>query len=347
LLLADRDAKLRDVAADLVGEGPAGNPRVTVVIPTRDRAEFLRRSVLSALHQNGVSHEVVVIDDGSRDDTVSMLEALADPRVRTISLGVSHGVSAARNCGIEAARGAWIAFLDDDDVWSPDKLKLQLAAAEQTREAVIGYTGCVYIDTEGAIIRKRRTPALSEFPRGLADTNLIGGPSTVMVRTDAVRAAGGFDPLLSTLADWDLWLRLCPLGAIFAVPEVLVGYRIHAANMHSGATAGIRRELRYLRRKHADFAAAQGTTIATAEFSLWLVKRYRESGRRLDAAREYMRLAWLQRRPRQLARAAAMLAQPQIRNGFEERDPLERETHVENPGRLTWLATDDLSPIPG
>jgi hypothetical protein len=110
------------------------------------------------------------------------------------------------------------------------------------------------------------------------------------------------------LADWDLWLRLYAPGRLFITREVLVGYRFHDSNMHVAELNGVRRELRHLRRKHRHRAEATGTFLGATEFSLWLVGRYRESGHYLQAAREYTRLAWLQRRPRQLARATAMLA---------------------------------------
>jgi glycosyltransferase involved in cell wall biosynthesis len=294
---------------------------------------MLSRALASALAQTAVSLEVVVVDDGSVDETARSLAAVDDPRLRVVSLGVSHGVSHARNRAIAEARGEWIAFLDDDDVWAPEKLQLQLAAADGVRNPVIGYAGCVYVDADGNVIRRRRTPDLGEFPQGLAQTNLIGGPSGVIARTEAIRALDGFDPLLSTLADWDLWLRLVRLGEIFATPEIVVGYRLHEANMHAADVAGIRRELAYLRQKHAAFAEAAGSEIGSAEFSLWLVKRYRESGRRIDAAREYLRLARLQRRPRQLVRAAAMLVRPKLGNGIVDptAEPAERTE------RYGWL----------
>jgi glycosyltransferase involved in cell wall biosynthesis len=274
--------------------------------------------MLSALGQVGVDVEVIVIDDGSTDGTGAFLRSVDDPRLRAVTLGASHGVSAARNRGIDDARGEWVAFLDDDDVWAPEKLRCQLSASVDVRNPVLGYTGSVYVDDSGDVVRQRRTPDPAELSHGLLSTNLIGGPSTVIVRTEALRRAGAFDRMLSTLADWDLWLRLSASGGAFLASEVLVGYCMHEGNMHASDVAGLRRELRYLRHKHRDLAAAHHVRLGTPEFSLWLVKRYRESGRRLDAAREYLGLAWAQRKPRQLVRAAAMLVGPQIHDGLAE-----------------------------
>ncbi len=103
-------------------------PLVSVVVPTHNRARLLRRTLRSILAQHMVDLEVVVIDDGSTDDTGDV--AATDPRVLVIRNRESAGVSAARNRGIAAARGEWIAFCDDDDLWSPDKLNRQLTAAD-------------------------------------------------------------------------------------------------------------------------------------------------------------------------------------------------------------------------
>jgi glycosyltransferase involved in cell wall biosynthesis len=172
----------------LCGGGRSESPLVSVVVPTRNRARLLRRSLGSALAQLGVSFEVIVVDDGSRDETSEVLAECGDSRLRVITLASSLGAAEARNFGIRAAEGEWLAFLDDDDIWAPEKLRHQLADAEKTADAMIGFTGAVYIDAEERRLRMRRIPDLSEFPHGLLETNLIGSPSTVVARTDLVRA---------------------------------------------------------------------------------------------------------------------------------------------------------------
>src|SRR5436190_21061432 len=94
-------------------------PEVSVVIPTRDRWDLLRTTLGGALGQRRVSHEVIVVDDGSADETPTRLAEVSDPRLRTVRLGRSMGAAAARNRGLAEARGDWVAFLDDDDVWAP------------------------------------------------------------------------------------------------------------------------------------------------------------------------------------------------------------------------------------
>src|SRR3954468_2829862 len=106
----------------------AGPPEVTVVIPTRDAWDLLPATLTGALAQEEVALEVVVVDDGSRDGTAAGLAewARADPRLRVCRLEPSAGVGAARNAGIERARGEWLAFLDHDDLWAPRKLREQV-----------------------------------------------------------------------------------------------------------------------------------------------------------------------------------------------------------------------------
>jgi glycosyltransferase involved in cell wall biosynthesis len=123
-------------------------PEVTVVVPTHDREALLRQTLGSILGQRGVDFEVIVVDDGSSDDTAAAVAGLGDPRVRLVRHGRPLGVAAARNRGIAEAAGAWLAFCDDDDLWAPDKLARQLQAATQTGANWV-YTGEVHIDADG------------------------------------------------------------------------------------------------------------------------------------------------------------------------------------------------------
>src|SRR6266542_1529901 len=109
--------------------GKAMSIDVSVVIPTRGRVDFLSCAVGAALGQQGVNVEVVVVDDASPDGTASWVAKQREDRLRLVRQDTQRGVSAARNSGVQAARGTWVAFLDDDDAWAPDKLESQLSAA--------------------------------------------------------------------------------------------------------------------------------------------------------------------------------------------------------------------------
>jgi len=306
----------------------AAPPDVTVVLPTRDRLDALGRALGSALAQAEVSLEVIVVDDASVADVAPVVAPLEDERVTTVRLPRNEGVAVARNRGIELARAPWVAFLDDDDLWAPEKLRCQLEAISDG--CALSYTGSVYVDERGRPLYERRTPSPAELRPGLLRTNLIGGPSTVLARTETLRAAGGFDTRLSALADWDLWIRLVAEGEAVSVDRVLAGYTVHASNMHIGSRRALARELRYLREKHRALATSWQTEVGAPEFSAWLAGRYRASGRRTAAAREYASLAVRRRRPRHVVQAsAAVLGIPP------------RERRRPRPDAYAWLAPLD------
>jgi glycosyltransferase involved in cell wall biosynthesis len=199
---------------------------VSVVIPTHDRREFLGATLGSVLRQKDVEFDVTVIDDGSTDDTAQFLETLRDPRVRVIRNDVPKSVAAARNQGIAATTGNWLAFVDDDDLWAPDKLALQVRAAREADRQWV-YTGAVEIDARGRAIAGSPPPPPERAWTRLPHANLIpGGSSGVMASRQSIIDAGGWDPGVFH-ADWDLWIRLGMLGPPACVPEPLVAYRIH------------------------------------------------------------------------------------------------------------------------
>ncbi|MEP7346769.1 MAG: glycosyltransferase family A protein, partial [Gemmatimonadaceae bacterium] len=185
---------------------------VSVVIPTRDRSSLLARTLHSVLDQQGVDLRVIVVDDASSDDTPAMLARVGDDRLTVIRHTTPGGVSAARNAGIEASTGDWVAFLDDDDLWSPTKLKAQIEAADST-ERVWAFSGSITFTEDGTMFFGEAPPPVDVIVASLRMRNCVpAGASNVVVRTSALRQSGGFDPSLRHLADWDLWIRLVRLG---------------------------------------------------------------------------------------------------------------------------------------
>lgn len=292
---------------------PAGvHPVVSVVIPTRDRWSLLNRALGTALAQVGVDLEVIVVDDGSSDGTPSRLRAAAHPRVRLVARPQSMGVAEARNLAIGMARGEWLAFLDDDDVWAPDKLRRQLDAAGPGVSFV--YTGALVIDGAGRVTGVRRTAGVDELEPGLFETNLVGTPSGVMARTDLLRRLGGFDRAFGILADWDLWIRLMGMGRVAVCEEALIGYTQHPANMHLADPDKLRVELDALRAKHREACELRGVELGGLAFTRWLVGRYRAAGMRSEAARLYLGIGLRYRSPRDVLRAIGlMLGEPAMR----------------------------------
>lgn len=192
---------------------------VSVVIPTRNRARYVPGAVASVLAQTHRDLELIVVDDASDDDTPLVLAALSsrDRRVRVVRQERRGGAPRARNTGVHHARGAAIAFLDDDCVWAPSKLERQIPLLDDGHGVV--YTRQAIRDGDHWIVEGRPSAAA---PLGsLLRTNYIGTPA-LLVRRALFNAVGGFDEALPRLQDWDLVLRLARHTRFAYVPDVLV-----------------------------------------------------------------------------------------------------------------------------
>ena len=233
----------------------------------------------TVLRQQGASLEAIVVDDGSTDDTAERITELADRRVRLVRHDAPLGVSAARNSGIDVARGRWIAFLDDDDLWAPTKLSAQLDAASDAGATWV-YSGCVKIDTHQRIIGGAPPPTPQALTNTLRSLNPVpGGCSGVVVARTALSAVGVFDPELSNLADWDLWIRLGETGAPACVVAPLVAYRLHGGQASLDVDL-IVREAELITRKH-------GLTLDRGQFHHYLAHKCLLGGRRRGALKHF------------------------------------------------------------
>ncbi len=225
-------------------------PEVSVIIPTHNRRALLRRTLHAALAQAGVALEVVIIDDGSVDGTQDMLASLSDRRVVVRRHERPRLVSAARNLGIETARGEWVAFLDDDDLWAPDKLDQQLRAIRAAHTSW-AYTGFVQVDADLHVVSAVRPQPPAIVRKGMPFRNMApAGSSTILARRDLLREVGGFDVSLRKLEDWDLWIRLAHAAEPAWVPEPLTAYVEHRG-MASRSSGDYFRELDTLALRYA------------------------------------------------------------------------------------------------
>jgi len=193
---------------------------VSVVIPTHDRAAFVVRALRSVAAQTYGDYEIIVVDDGSADDTESSVRATG---IRARYLRQVHtGVSAARNRGVAAADGEWIAFLDSDDVWLPEKLARQMAFVQSQGGIEACQTEEIWI-RNGVRVNpgnRHRKPSGDIFAASL-ELCLVS-PSAVMLRRATFERLGGFDEGLPACEDYDLWLRLAVDTPVHLVPERLV-----------------------------------------------------------------------------------------------------------------------------
>ncbi|MGQ9669124.1 glycosyltransferase family 2 protein [Desulfosoma sp.] len=194
---------------------------ISVIIPTRNRAAMVRQAVESALAQKSVSLELIVVDDGSQDDTPSLLASYGEAVLR-LRLDPSQGVSAARNAGILVSRGEWIAFLDSDDLWLPGKLRAQLDYFRQHSHMRICQTEEIWIHKG----RRRNPKKYHAKPSGWCFERLLErclvSPSAVMLHRSLLDEVGLFDESLPACEDYDLWLRIGCRHPIGLVPRPLV-----------------------------------------------------------------------------------------------------------------------------
>ena len=255
-------------------------PLASVVVPSHNRARLLQRTLRSILAQQLVDLEIIVVDDGSSDNT-SAVAAAAGPRVTVRRHARAAGVSAARNHGVAVARGDWIAFCDDDDLWAPDKLSRQLAAAEAARSDW-AYAGDVNVDDGLRVLSGGPPPDPAAVMQLLRRYNpLSSGGSNVVVRSQRLKAAGGFDPELRRTEDWDLWIRIARAGPPAWVPAPLVAYRFHGGNIAADSSDMVHEARRLAERYNipVDMTAMQRRAA-------WSALRAGQRGR---AARYYAR----------------------------------------------------------
>ena len=285
-------------------------PEVSVVIPTRNRAALLlAHGVRSALTQEDVELELIVVDDGSTDDTAEQVRAIGDDRVRVVRHEEPRRLAGARNAGVDVATAPWLAFLDDDDLWSPRKLRTQLDAAAAVGAEWV-YADTIAVDEELRVLEADDFPPPADLPDLLLTGNHVpGGGSCVVARTDAVRAAGRFDESLLFFTDWDMWLRLVRRGLPAACDEVLVARLVHPTNMLFREGPTVLESLEQMLGKHRE--VTRGDRLAIAQ---WVAQRYRVAGHPRQAARYYLDAALRYRSAgNAVAAAGALFGEPGLR----------------------------------
>jgi glycosyltransferase involved in cell wall biosynthesis len=193
---------------------------ISVIIPTYNRAHSLSRAIDSVLSQTYPPLEIIVVDDGSQDDTASLM---ADRYSQCVYLfQTNQGVSSARNLGIEKARGEWIALLDSDDRWLPNKLKLQLEALTESPQYRICHSNELWIRNGVRVnqMRKHEKSGGKIFQRCLP--LCVISPSSVILHRTLFEDFGLFDIELPACEDYDLWLRICAMEEVLFIDEPLI-----------------------------------------------------------------------------------------------------------------------------
>lgn len=208
-------------------------PRISVIIPTYNRRDLITEAIDSALAQTFTDYEVIVVDDGSTDDTLQQLRRYGD-RIR-YQFQDNRGVAAARNAGIRMARGEFVCFLDSDDLWKPEKLAVQIRFAEAHPEYGLIASEQQYFDADGKEMNHSKA-AMYRIRNGMVVEHLLFGnwipTSTVMLRRECLEAVGGFDEDVGQFGeDWLLWMKVAARYPIYFIPEPLAVYRFHSGQL--------------------------------------------------------------------------------------------------------------------
>ncbi|WP_426112979.1 glycosyltransferase family 2 protein [Massilia sp. PWRC2] len=200
-------------------------PLVSVVIPTYNRGYCIAACIASVLAQTLADFEIIVVDDASSDDTAARVAAMSDPRISYVALASNQGGAVARNTAIGRARGEFVAFLDSDDIWLPDKLAKQIAGLRAAgARCALSYTWLTCVDDDG-VETMRIHPDIDGFCfEQILVSNFIGSFSNLVVRRELLVAAGALDVAFRSCQDWDLFIRLCRQGSVHCQREYLVRY---------------------------------------------------------------------------------------------------------------------------
>ncbi|MGH7843962.1 MAG: glycosyltransferase family 2 protein [Candidatus Binatia bacterium] len=217
-------------------------PKVSIIIPTHNRARLLRAAMDSVLRQAFQDFEIIVVDDASQDQSEEVVRSFADPRIRYLRHATNKGQGASRNAGIQYASGEYIALLDDDDEWLPHKLEKQVQRLDDS-PAKIGlvYTGfCKVAGPDKRVIAQVLPEKRGSLFEDMCFRNWIGTCSTVLLRRSCFEKIGWFDETLPSGVDYDMWLRLAKQFDIDCIREPLVLYTVHPHSISTNYETRIR-----------------------------------------------------------------------------------------------------------
>lgn len=249
------------------------SPLVSVVVATYNMGHYLPQAVQSILSQSHANVEVVIVDDGSTDDTPRVTEDLSrDPRVR-VHRQANGGQAKAKNKGIELSRGDFLAFLDADDMWLPDKLVRQLALFENRPHVGVVYSDYACMDGEGAAIPKPPTRMhRGRISGALLIENFVSFP-TAVVRRECIERCGVFDLTYGMGIDYDLWLRISAHYEFDFVVEPTVRYRIWSGQMSKNYRKRYESAIRIMQRFLTDNPHAVAPAVVRAAWAHTYVGR--------------------------------------------------------------------------
>ncbi|MFN3530991.1 MAG: glycosyltransferase family 2 protein [Candidatus Brocadia sp.] len=216
-------------------------PKVSVIIPTYNRSEFLSSAIASVLNQTFQDFEIIVVDDGSKDNTPEVVNRLNNKKIKYIRNEINKGEAGARNTGIINSNSEYIAFLDDDE-WLPEKLTLQVDLLKNSPTKVgVVYTGYIEVDrTSQKILWKMVPVKKGNIYKDMFIKNYVGIPSTVIARRACFEKIGLFDESVVYPTDYDMWIRISKEFHFEYIKKPLVKYYIHKNTISSNSEIRIR-----------------------------------------------------------------------------------------------------------
>lgn len=207
--------------------------KISVIIPVYNGAKTIKHTIKSVLNQSYNNLEIIVIDDGSIDSTLEVVDSIDDCRIQVFSYHNS-GACVARNRGLSKALGKYIAFIDADDLWTLDKLESQWKVLQENSQASVAYSWTDYINSEGQVIRPgRHVTANGDIYSKLVVYNFLENGSNPLISHDALKKIGGFNESLTAAQDWDMWLRLAAEYEFVCVEKVQILYRVSTNSISS------------------------------------------------------------------------------------------------------------------
>jgi glycosyltransferase involved in cell wall biosynthesis len=309
---------------------------VSVIIPTRNRALLARRATAIAASQVGVNVQVVVVDDGSNPPLGrGLIESEADG-VKLVRNPAPGGLAQARNAGLAACSAEWVAFLDDDDFWAPDKLEKQLGTADEAG-AVFVYASAISVDQNHRFLKFMPAPATRGLYETLLRKNVMpAGSSNVVVNRALLEHVGGFDEEFGHLADWDLWIRLAHEARPATCAETLTAYVEHPNALHVTQAGELWTDFAMMRAKHR----AANAEPSEREFSRFVASAQYRAGRRRAASRTLLSSFRQHRAPGDLARAISVLAGDTATTTARRLGTRAADARVPR-----WVSVDDSAPM--
>ncbi|HEY9635335.1 MAG TPA: glycosyltransferase [Coleofasciculaceae cyanobacterium] len=203
-------------------------PLISVIIPVYNGEKTIQETIKSVLKQTFTDFELIVVNDGSQDATLEIIDRIQDYRLKIFSYP-NTGQAASRNRGFSLASGEYISFIDADDLWTSDKLEAQLKALQANPQASVAYSWTKCIDESGEFSRRgSHISVAGDVHAKLLLVDFIESGSNPLIRRQALTEVGGFDESLPAAEDWDLWLRLASRYSFVAVSSPQILYRVSA-----------------------------------------------------------------------------------------------------------------------